>query len=204
MKKYLGLSVGIGACTMASHCMAYGVLGSGISERGARLWLGVLAVILFFTGAGMIVSVLYLFSSGQAFRKSMGKLIRLFGGYLAVQFAMGVIAGAFAWSMGELFGMRAETVKSSTDMFCRVLQIPVRAGALLMFIEIMAGIRARGQMICIKTAVSCAVYTACQCLAVLMGMGGGSLAARGIVSVLLTGGFWFYVYKECMKEDSTR
>ena len=44
MKKYLGLSVGIGACSMASHCMAYGVLGSRISEGGVRTWLAVLAV----------------------------------------------------------------------------------------------------------------------------------------------------------------
>ena len=72
MKKYLGLTVGIGACSMASHCMAYGVLGSRISEGGVRTWLAVLAVVLFFAGAGMITSVLYLYSSGQLFRKTMG------------------------------------------------------------------------------------------------------------------------------------
>lgn len=204
MKKYLGLSVGIGACSMASHCMAYGVLGSRISEGGVRTWLAVLAVVLFFAGAGMITSVLYLYSSGQFFRKTMGKLIRLFGGYLAVQLALALLAGAFAWSLGMAFGMEAEAVKGSTDMLCRVLQIPVRAGALLLLIDIAAGIRAKGHAVYRKTAVSCAVYTVCQCLALLLGTGGGSLAARGILSAALTGGFWFYVYKECMKEDGMR
>lgn len=204
MKKYLGLSVGIAACSMASHCMAYGVLGSGISEREERIWLAVLAAVLFFAGVGMIVSVLYLFSSGQVFRKSMGKLIHLFGGYLAVQLAFALIAGAFAWSLGGAFGMEAETVKGSTDMLCRVLQVPVRAGALLMFIDITAGIRPRGRAVYRKAAASCTAYTVCQWLAVLMGTGGTSLAVRGIMSALLTGGFWFYIYKECMKEESSR
>lgn len=69
MSKYLGLLAGIGACSMASHCMAYGVLGGKISEKSTGMLLGILSVILFLAGAGMTVSVLFLFSSRHVFKE---------------------------------------------------------------------------------------------------------------------------------------
>lgn len=204
MRKYLGLSVGIGACSMASHCMAYGVLGGKISERSTGILLGILSVILFLAGVGMIVSVLFLFLSRQTFKESLGKLILLFAGYLAVQLILGLIAGIFAWFLGELLGMDAEKVKHVTDLFCMVLQIPVRMGALLLFIDITRKNRSKEISVYIKIIIACAVYTICQQFAEVIGTGNMMLTVRGILAALLTGLFWMYVYRECTKEDDGR
>lgn len=101
MKRYLGLSVGIGACSMASYCMAYGVLGGKVSGRNTGTLLGILTVILFLAGVGMIMSVTLYHSSRHVFKESLGKLMLLSAGYLAVQLLLGLLAGTFAWFLGR-------------------------------------------------------------------------------------------------------
>lgn len=204
MSKYLGLLAGIGACSMASHCMAYGVLGGKISEKSTGMLLGILSVILFLAGAGMIVSVLFLFSSRHVFKESLRKLILLFAGYLAVQLVLGLLAGIFAQFYGESAGVNAEKVKNGTDIFCMALQVPVRAGALLLFIDTVQKSKGKEKGIYIKIFIACALYTVFQQLAGMMGTEDWMLIVRGILSSVLTGFFWMYVYRECMKEDARR
>jgi len=197
MKK-LCMTAGLLLWSVGNHCMAYGLL-SRIADSESALSSGLIVVCLYLAGAGLMGAAVYIELPKRAVKDSARGLCYLGGGYLVLQLLLSPLVGGLTWAMGWLTGLENAQIKAVSDVMCMIIQVPIRAGALILLLYIITGIERDLRAVMPKAAAACAVYAIVQVALKWMGTSLAALAVRIILSTAVTYALLRYVYREYKK-----
>lgn len=197
-KKKLCMITGLLLWSVGNHSMAYGLL-SRVADSVSALSSGLIVVCLYLAGAGLMGAAVYIVLPKRAVKDSARGLCYLGGGYLVLQLLLSPLAGGLTWAMGRLTGLENAQIKAVSDVMCMIIQVPIRAGALILLLYIITGIERGLRTVMPKAAAACAVYTIVQVALKWMGTSLAALAFRIVLSAAVTYALWRYVYREFRK-----
>lgn len=198
--KFLCLSGGIFLWSAAGHFMAYGFLRQMAQEGQIRPLTAIAPGCLYLTGAALLLAAVFAIHPVRPWKRCRRRLCYFAAGYLGIQLLLSVSVGAFAWCLGYFAGISMEKLKTGTDLLCALLQIPIRGAASVLVLQILAGFRKSSRTVFLRAMAAYAPYTFCQYLLTLWQGGIPTYILRILLSAIMTGGLWIYIYSICQKE----
>ena len=197
-KKRLCMAAGILSWSIGSHCMAYDLLRR-IADDVSALSSGIIVACLYLAGAGLMGAAVFIIQPKRNIKNSARGLCYLGGGYLFLQLLLSLLVGGLTWAMGRLTGLENAQIKVASDFLCMIIQVPIRASALILLLYIITGIERGLRAVMPKAAAACALYTIVQVALKCMGTGLLALAVRIVLSAAVTYALWRYVYRQYRK-----
>lgn len=198
--KFLCLSGGILLWSAAGHCMAYGPLRQMAQEGQIKLLTAIAPGCLYLSGAALLLAAVFAIHPVRPWKRCRKRLCYFAAGYLGIQLLLSVAVGVFAWCLGYFAGISGEKVKTGTDLLCALLQIPIRGAASVLVLQILAGFRKSSRTVFLRVVAAYVPYTLCQYLLTLWQGGIPVYIIRILLSAMMTGGLWIYIYSTCQKE----
>lgn len=200
LKENIFIIFGLLLISISSHMTGFFILRN--LQGSTKLFVGlmVISIILFIIGiisAGVGVHRIY---QELDIKKVLKKLCLLgiiyFITQLILALAMGILARVLQVKMD------GETTKFAISMVIRVLQIPLRAAAIIAVVSILKDENMITKEILLKACVLYVIYTFVQFLFGFLGENISFTVIRVILSTVLTVGLWTSIYWICTKEES--
>lgn len=191
-KKGLSLALGLLLISISNHLIGFDVFQKVSKSHTLFDWKFVISILLGIGGLASLYVSIFVVNPAVKIGTVIKKLCILAGVYFAVQLLLGLVMGFLA--RGIQTNMNGEDIKTTIDVITKILQIPIRAGAMAYLISLLTDEESMKKEFLILSVVAYIIYTLFQSGVGFMGTQGILIALRVLISTAATVLLWVFLY----------